>query len=141
MSDNQFPQGIEKEVCEDITWRQQMGVQKYGMTVANNPLELRQWLQHAYEEALDNAIYLKRAISEIDKIVEGNPSISGESASRMIEALSSCGNYVCLPGVWGVVLNVKPQQIGALNIITDPLNPSDVVIHAKGTNINLVREK
>lgn len=56
--------GVEAEVCADIARRQQMGVQKYGTTVADNPLPHVQWLQHAYEEALDLAIYLKRAIHE-----------------------------------------------------------------------------
>jgi len=37
------------------------------VTVADNPLELREWLQHAYEETLDKAVYLKRAIDEINK--------------------------------------------------------------------------
>ncbi len=58
--------GIEKEVCEDIARRQQLGIAKYGQTVANNPLELRAWLVHGFEEALDMAVYLKRAIAEID---------------------------------------------------------------------------
>ena len=40
---------------------------KYGMTVADNPLELRQWAVHAYEEALDLAIYLKRVIDVMDQ--------------------------------------------------------------------------
>lgn len=51
-------------VCVDIRYRQQMGVKKYGTTVATNPLTEEQWLQHAYEEALDLAIYLKRLIQE-----------------------------------------------------------------------------
>lgn len=59
--------GTEGKVCDDIAARQRMGVNKYGTTVCANPLELRQWLQHAYEEALDQAIYLKRAIQELDK--------------------------------------------------------------------------
>ena len=58
--------GIEANVCLDIGSRQEMGIAKYGTTVADNPLSLRQWLQHAYEETLDKAIYLKRAIAEID---------------------------------------------------------------------------
>ena len=57
--------GIEKEVCEDIEKRQQMGIKKYGVTVQDNPLSLKEWLQHAYEEALDLAIYLKRAQKEL----------------------------------------------------------------------------
>ena len=58
--------GIEASVCIEIARRQEMGIAKYGTTVADNPLSLRQWLQHAYEETLDKAIYLKRAIAEID---------------------------------------------------------------------------
>ncbi|MDX4957897.1 hypothetical protein [Delftia acidovorans] len=63
------PTGIEAQVCEDIARRQQFGLHKYGTTVAQNPLELRQWLKHAYEEALDQAIYLRRAMAEIDAIL------------------------------------------------------------------------
>lgn len=61
------PTGIELEVCNDIAARQRKGVKKYGVTVAENPLDLKEWLQHAYEETLDNAIYLKRAIREIEE--------------------------------------------------------------------------
>jgi 23S rRNA A2030 N6-methylase RlmJ len=63
------PSGIEAEVCRDIAERQRMGIAKYGMTVANNPLSLKQWLQHAYEEHLDAAVYLRRAIAEIDATI------------------------------------------------------------------------
>ncbi len=58
--------GTELEVCTDIAERQRMGIKKYGTTVRENKLSLRQWLQHAYEECLDHAVYLKRAIQEID---------------------------------------------------------------------------
>lgn len=61
------PTGTEARVCEMISQRQALGIAKYGTTVANNPLELRQWLQHALEETLDKAIYLQRAIEQIDK--------------------------------------------------------------------------
>lgn len=61
-----LPEGIESGVCLDIARRQKMGMAKYGTTVAENPLSLKQWLNHAYEEALDQSIYLKRAIAEID---------------------------------------------------------------------------
>lgn len=61
------PTGIEAMVCEDIARRQAFGLNKYGVSVAENPLELRQWLQHAYEEALDLSVYLKRIMQEMDK--------------------------------------------------------------------------
>lgn len=56
---------IEQKVCQDILARQQVGIRKYGTTVAQNPLELKQWLQHAYEECLDQAVYLRRAMEEL----------------------------------------------------------------------------
>ena len=59
----------ETEVCADIKRRQELGIAKYGTTVAQNPLELRQCLQHSYEEKLDDALYMKRAIQELDKII------------------------------------------------------------------------
>jgi hypothetical protein len=55
--------GIEFLVCADIARRQELGIHKYGRTVADNPLPLRSWLQHAYEEALDLAIYLRRSMA------------------------------------------------------------------------------
>jgi hypothetical protein len=63
-----LPTGIEADLCAEIAARQSKGIQKYGTTVADNPLTLRQWLQHALEEALDQAVYLKRAIAELDKL-------------------------------------------------------------------------
>lgn len=59
--------GTEAAVCADIAARQALGISKYGTTVAQNPLELRSWLNHQYEELLDAAVYCKRAIQEIDK--------------------------------------------------------------------------
>jgi len=56
---------IETLVKEDITKRQQLGIKKYGQTIAQNPLPLVDWLQHAYEECLDQALYLRRAIEEL----------------------------------------------------------------------------
>jgi hypothetical protein len=58
--------GTEAKVCLDIIARQQKGIKKYGTTVAENPLSHKEWLQHAYEEALDMAIYLRRSIEEIE---------------------------------------------------------------------------
>ena len=60
-------QGTEARVCQDIARRQQVGIAKYGTTVEGNPLNLRQWLNHAYEETLDKAVYLRRAIEEIER--------------------------------------------------------------------------
>jgi hypothetical protein len=61
------PTGTEQRVCTDFAQRQALGIAKYGTTVEANPLSLREWLQHAYEETLDKAVYLRRAIEELEK--------------------------------------------------------------------------
>lgn len=63
------PTGTEAQVCEDIARRQQLGVHKYGRTVADNPLALKAWMQHLYEELLDAAVYVKRAMAELPTIM------------------------------------------------------------------------
>ena len=68
--------GTEAAVCRDIAERQAMGIQKYGVTVADNSLALREWLQHAYEESLDMAVYLRRAIDEIDRTQYGAENVT-----------------------------------------------------------------
>lgn len=52
--------GTEALVCQDIADRQRIGIQKYGTTVEKNKLTVSQWARHAYEEALDLPVHLKR---------------------------------------------------------------------------------
>ncbi len=52
---------------EMLLQRSIAGLAKYGVTTSDNPLSLREWLQHALEEALDMANYLQAAISKIDE--------------------------------------------------------------------------
>jgi hypothetical protein len=58
--------GTEGRICADIAKRQQLGIKKYGVTVEKSNLSLRQWLQHSYEEKLDDIVYMKRAMEEMD---------------------------------------------------------------------------
>lgn len=59
-------QGTEQKVISLIEQRQKLGIAKYGTTVADNPLSLKEWLQHQLEELLDAAIYVQRAIDELE---------------------------------------------------------------------------
>jgi hypothetical protein len=77
--------GTELRVCQLIAERQMRGIAKYGTTVSDNPLPLRAWLRHALEECLDQAIYLQRAIEELD---DAEPQPIRETA---IERLSKSG--------------------------------------------------
>lgn len=54
-------------VCKDIADRQKLGMNKYKVSVIDNPLDLREWLEHAYQECLDQAVYLRRAMEEVDR--------------------------------------------------------------------------
>jgi hypothetical protein len=54
-------------VQADLARRSAVGVAKYGTTVAGNPLPARAWVQHAYEEALDLAVYLRRLLDEMQE--------------------------------------------------------------------------
>lgn len=55
--------------------RSTVGVQKYGTTLADNKLPLRAWLNHALEEALDQANYLQAAMAEIDSAEHALPPL------------------------------------------------------------------
>ena len=61
---NEKPTGIEARVCEDIAARQRLGIAKYGVTVAESNDD---WILHAYEEALDLAVYLRAEMERRDK--------------------------------------------------------------------------
>lgn len=58
---------IIKQVIEDITSREKKGLDTYGTTMDRTDLNLEDWLNHAYEEALDFAIYIKKIKSIINK--------------------------------------------------------------------------
>ncbi len=45
--------------------RSKIGIEKYNTTLAENDLSLVEWLEHAKEEAMDQVLYLERAINEI----------------------------------------------------------------------------
>jgi len=63
---------IEDEVCEEIQERAKRGLNKYGVTMEREDLTTVEWLQHALEEALDLAVYLKRLQHEISALTRRN---------------------------------------------------------------------
>jgi hypothetical protein len=52
------------EVIKDLNEREARGLETYGTTMDRTDLTEKQWLQHAYEEALDLALYLKKLINQ-----------------------------------------------------------------------------
>jgi hypothetical protein len=55
-------------VKEDLDRRAALGLKKYGVSLERTDLTETDWIQHAYEEALDLACYLRRLI-EFRKMV------------------------------------------------------------------------
>jgi hypothetical protein len=49
-------------IIDDLLARENKGIKEYGTTMDRTDLTEIEWLQHAYEEALDLSIYLKKLI-------------------------------------------------------------------------------
>lgn len=55
---------IVEEVRKDLQIRSAKGVRKYRTTLDRTDISHKGWLHHAYEECLDMALYLKRAMKD-----------------------------------------------------------------------------
>ncbi len=66
MSEEKHDKVVEA-VRQDLLNRSNRGIEKYGTTLERNDLTQKDWLQHAYEEALDMANYLKRCIMNLEE--------------------------------------------------------------------------
>jgi hypothetical protein len=64
------PKQVYAQVMLDLRAREKMGIEKYGVSVDKAKLDTLQWMQHAYEESLDHAIYMKKIILEAQKYVD-----------------------------------------------------------------------
>jgi hypothetical protein len=53
------------KLMEDLKKREKKGFLQYGTTVDRTDYDHLMWLQEAYEECLDMAVYLKSAIEKI----------------------------------------------------------------------------
>jgi hypothetical protein len=47
--------------------RSETGIRKYGTTLDRTDLEVKQWIDHAIEECLDQALYLQKIKDELNK--------------------------------------------------------------------------
>jgi len=57
--------GVEAQVARELAARQQLGIRKYGGTLAENPAAVIQRLQHLKEELMDGALYCQWAINQL----------------------------------------------------------------------------
>jgi hypothetical protein len=132
--------GTEAKVCADIARRQQQGLAKYGVTVADNKLTMRQWQQHLYEELLDAAVYLRRQMDETkpmtrDEVIalahqqglDAQPcqapnfiAIKGEVAHDPNERMRMAAGGQCL-----IVHDGHYWQVGTVEEVASSLKPQE----------------
>jgi len=81
------PKQVYAQVMLDLRAREKMGIEKYGVSVDKAKLDTLQWMQHAYEESLDHAIYMKKLIlqSKVDilKMSRDNEHIEEVSKDQL----------------------------------------------------------
>lgn len=64
------PKQVYAQVVLDLRAREKMGIEKHGVSVDKAELDSLKWMQQAYEESLDHAIYMKKIILEARKYVD-----------------------------------------------------------------------
>ena len=57
---------IEDEVCKKIQARSDVGKKKYGVTMEEEVLSIRQWLVHLQEELMDAAVYVEKLLGMVE---------------------------------------------------------------------------
>lgn len=100
---NKSPDAAVEANRQALLDRSNVGIVKYGTTLMDNKGDLRYWLNHALEECLDQANYLRRAIMEIDanhicetckgtgQICMGRSGRDDDGNAPLTEACPECG--------------------------------------------------
>jgi len=57
---------IEDEVCKKIQARSDVGKKKYGVTMEEEILSMREWLVHLQEELMDAAVYVEKLLGMVE---------------------------------------------------------------------------
>ena len=86
------PKHVYSQVMVDLRDREKMGIEKYGVSVDKAELDTLQWMQHAYEESLDHAIYMKKIILEAHREIQR--AKGKEHAPNVHEIQSKIDNHI-----------------------------------------------
>jgi hypothetical protein len=57
---------IEDSVCKKIKARSDVGKEKYGVTMEEEILSMREWLVHLQEELMDAAVYVEKLLGMVE---------------------------------------------------------------------------
>lgn len=80
---------IGEEVISDIRRQEEKGLVTYGTTMDREDYELLNWLQEAYEETIDKALYLKAAINKIKNGTQRRTDSEEANQNNVREVVSS----------------------------------------------------
>jgi len=65
------PDPIVEKIRGEFRDRSEVGINKYGTTLAENELSLVEWMEHLKQELMDAILYLERAKDEISNRQSG----------------------------------------------------------------------
>ena len=57
----QFRDPVVRRVCQKFVGRSNVGYEKYGVTLEDDPSDMLAWLNHLQEELMDAILYLQKA--------------------------------------------------------------------------------
>jgi hypothetical protein len=76
------PDANVEAVREKLRQRAEVGLRKYGVTTERTDMGLVDWLRHAQEEALDQAVYLEAAIKAASSPIDRTQRPAGGNAAQ-----------------------------------------------------------
>ncbi|WP_303984610.1 hypothetical protein [Niallia circulans] len=79
-------------VIEKLHKQQEKGLQKYGVEVETSSHDLKGWLRHAQEEAIDFATYLETAIQKLEEQVKSKEELKFYEVNEPYYALIKAKN-------------------------------------------------
>ena len=79
-------------VIEKLHKQQEKGLQKYGVEVETSSHDLKGWLRHAQEEAIDFATYLETAIQKLEEQVKSKEEMKFYEVNEPYYALIKAKN-------------------------------------------------
>lgn len=66
-NDKVVSDSVVEAVRDDLLRRSRIGIEKYNTTLDRTDIDLKGWVTHALEEALDLSLYLKRIQIELNE--------------------------------------------------------------------------
>lgn len=90
-----FTDSIVFDTIKDMAARAEVGLAKYNMTMDREDLISSDWVQHAYEECLDMALYLKRLKKDMLAMEEELRAFKTQAMIRAKLADDAVKNSTC----------------------------------------------